>query len=375
MPGIFEILMLCIIVVAACPMFMRSRIPVSALVPTGLAMFGLGLFVFGLYFTIPNPHESDTMSQQHTLNIDPAMTGLSETMSAADPGQIPVASGGTTYDATDNPSDRATLRVEQTEDGNMLVHPLSAAIVGSLLGTDTAVTLPTMIVHLTARAAMPMTTAGSRETSDVTIAAPSAIERPAWLDNATDNRTVIRSEFEETQEQADAQLTAKLTRALLEEAITATDSESSEFPLEQNSFSMGDSAIAASILDRFSEEVPIPLGTGPKRMFRTAALVEFPADLKYQAVRHVKRSLQTRRTWTAGAAAVSLGFVMMLAAGLLQLAGSPRRVVRWCGIPLITLLILPGVAISSQLVHQMVTNRNTEIPLPFELPVTVIETH
>ena len=102
--------------------------------------------------------------------------------------------------------------------------------------------------------------------------------------------------------------------------------------------------------------------------------LDYPENLKDQAVRHVKRSVQTRRTWTVTAAAVSLALVVSLAAGLLQLVGSSSIFNRWCGIPLITLLILPGAAISSQLVHQVVTNRDTDFPSPFEFPVTVVET-
>ena len=121
------------------------------------------------------------------------------------------------------------------------------------------------------------------------------------------------------------------------------------------------------------ESVDVETAGISQRMMKTYALVHFPDDVKLQAVQHVQQSLQHQRAWTVGVTAACLGLVVMLGAGLIQLAGSSARIVRRVGVPLVALLILPGVAVSSRLVQRVVSHKNADLQSPFVLPDTEID--
>ena len=405
-PGTIEILILCIVgIFAARLVFFRGRKRVAVLVPVGIAGVLIGGPVFGNLFG-----NRSVVRSRESVDL---LAARVRTAAAVDsrPGQpqpIQINVDGYSDANVDDAADASSLRIEQTDHGNMLVLPLSASILETYLGPEGTAALEslsnavppefrqayalvpipgamgdavpglhalaTTIAHLTQAASTDPAKAGAAdgpEDSETPLAEAPAAERPAWIDQPPDGQIVVRGEFQETQKLAQAQLANEITRVLVAEATEALGAaESGVVPVR---LTLSDDAVAVSIRDRFAEEVPLTLGTGPKRMFRTSALVEFPEGIRTKAERHVQHSLQQQRAWTVGVTAVSLGLLVMLAAGLMHLAGRSSRFVRWTGVPLVTLLMLPAVAVSSRLIHRVVVNENpVEVPSPFQLPDTVI---
>ncbi len=117
----------------------------------------------------------------------------------------------------------------------------------------------------------------------------------------------------------------------------------------------------------------LELPTGPTTMFATSALVDYPEEMQSQAVRHIATSWQNQRTWTVGVTVVSLGLVVMLAAGLIQLARSPGRFARYVGVPVLGLVMLPGLLMSGRLLKQVLASEESRVPSPFHLQDTLID--
>ncbi len=235
--------------------------------------------------------------------------------------------------------------------------------------------LATAIAHLSRTMAIDsdaQETASSSDSAAPIPAEASAEVRPTWLDHPDEKQIVVQSQFEESQDLVQSQLAREMTRRLLEDAMDTVCGEPAVSMPELSRVSMTSNAVELSIEDRYSEEVILETADGPRRMFRTSALVQFTEAIERQAVRHVQWSVQHQRTWTIGATALGLGLVVMLAAGLLQMAGSSSRLIRWSGIPLVAVLMLLSVAVSSWLINRVVANENTQIPSPFEMPETVI---
>lgn len=400
--GPIEIITLSVLgIFAARLVFLRGRNRVSVVVPIAVAVVGFFLLTQGTRPRTRQPAASQPVSAVQ-MPIIPDLAPASI--------QINLDGPDTVVDS-DHPAAASSVRIEQTDHGNMLVLLLSSAILEAYLGPDGTAALEslshavspelsrayalvpipgsvkdavpglhalaTAIAQLTRTAAAESEAAVVEEpdTTDTPLAevAPVPLQRPNWFDQPTDSQTIVKTEFEQSPELVQAQLEKGVVQALLTEAGNTVGPGFSDLNHEERSFRMTSQAIDSSIIDRFSESVDVETAGVFQRMMKTYALVRFPDDVKLQAVQHVQQSLQHQRAWTVGVTAVCLGLVVMLGAGLMQLAGSSARLVRWVGVPLVALLMLSGVAVSSQLVQRVVCHKNADIRSPFVLPDTEID--
>lgn len=387
MHGIYEILVLGIVgVIAYRMLFLRRWNQISLVVPFFAALLIAGIVLNVVALRSPRgrrpaarPQSVVTSSVPVTVNVDSSVAG--------------------------------TVRLEETDHGKMLVMPLSQASLADYLGPEGAAALEnissalpeglkqayfmvpvpgavdgavpglralaTAISRVTETAARAFPASGgvaAENTNSLQVAEsePDAVVRPDWLTQPGENDIVVKTEFEPSPDLLEADLQKQVTQALLSSAWDEVAPRSAEKLMGQRPFQMTSSAIQSCIQDRFQEEVDLNTGDGT-RMFSVSALLQFPEDLKVQAKDHVQQTVQNQRTATVGAAAISFGLVVILAAGLLQLAGSSGRIARYVGVPLIALAMLPGVAISGWLVQRVAANENVDIPSPFALPDTLID--
>ena len=215
----------------------------------------------------------------------------------------------------------------------------------------------------------------AHEVSDGLAAEYRSNNAPAWFSDLNSNPLVVSSGFEPTDADAESELHRQVTRALLTHALTTVTGTDANVPstFEDRSFEMTSTAIHASIQERFNDRVNVPVNGEPVQMQRQSALLSFPAQVEASAVRHVTESLQNERTWTLAAAAVSLSVVVILAAGLVQIADSRRRLVRFVALPALSLLMVPGLVLTSMLMTQIARDECASQPAPFELPGTIID--
>ena len=400
--GPIEIITLSVLgIFAARLVFLRGQNRISVVVPIAVAVVGFFLLTQGSRSRTKQPAASQPVSTVQ-MPIIPDFAPASIQPNLDDPDIV--------VDAN-HPEAASTLRIEQTDHGNMLVLPLSSTILESYLGPDGTAALeslsnavspelrqayalvpipgsvkdavPGLHALATAIAQLTRTVAAESEatvveesdTTDTPLAevAPVPLQRPDWFDQPGDGQTIVTTEFEQSPELVQAQLEKEVVQALLTEAENTVGPGFSNLNQEERSFRMTSQAIDSSIIDRFSESVDVETAGISQRMMKTYALVHFPDDVKLQAVQHVQQSLQHQRAWTVGVTAACLGLVVMLGAGLIQLAGSSARIVRRVGVPLVALLILPGVAVSSRLVQRVVSHKNADLQSPFVLPDTEID--
>ena len=400
--GLIEIITLSVLgIFAARLVFLRGRNRVSVVVPIAVAVVGFFLLTQESRPRTRRPAVSQPVSAvQESMIPDLAPASI----------QINLDGHDSVVDS-DRPVDSTSVRIEQTDHGNMLVLPLSSAILEDYLGPDGTAALeslsnavppelsqvyalvpipgsvkdavPGLHALATAIAQLTQTAAAESEapvveepdTTDTPLAEVASVPlpRPDWFDQPTDSQTIVKTEFEQSPELVQAQLEKEVVQALLSEAGNTVGPAFSDLDREERRLRMTSQAIDSSIIDRFSESVDVETAGVSQRMMKTYALVRFPDDVKMQAVQHVQQSLQHQRAWTVGVTAVCLGLVVMLGAGLMQLAGSSARLVRWVGVPLVALLMLPGVAVSSRLVQRVVAHKNADVRSPFVLPDTKID--
>lgn len=215
----------------------------------------------------------------------------------------------------------------------------------------------------------------AHEVSDELDAEQSKNNAPEWFSDLKSNPLVVSSGFEPTDADAESELHRQVTRALLTHALTTVTGTNADVPstFQDRSFEMTSTAIHASIQEWFNDTVNVPVNGESVQMQRQSALLSFPAQVEASAVQHVTESLQNERTWTLGAAAVSLSVVVMLAAGLVQIAGSRHRLVRFVAVPAVSLLMVPGLVLTSMLMTQIARDECAIQPSPIELTGTIID--
>jgi len=401
--GPIEIITLSVLgIFAARLVFLRGRNRISVVVP--IAVVVVGIFVL---------MQETRLRTKRPVRPEPVAAELSLIIPDLAPASIQInLDGPDTVVDSDHSADPSRVRIEQTDHGNMLVLPLSSAILEDYLGPEGTAALEslsnavppelsqayalipipgsmkdaipglhalaTVIAQLTQTAAAESEASVAAEEPDMAETALAEVEpvqpqRPDWFDQPTDGQTIVKTEFEQTPELVQAQLEKEVGLALLAEAGNTIGPAFSDLKNEQRQLHMTAQAIDSSIIDRFSESVDVETAGVSQRMMKTYALVHFPDDVKLQAVQHVKQSLQHQRVWTVGVTTVCLGLIVMLGAGLMQLAGSSTWLARWVGVPLVALLMLLGVAVSSRLVQRVVVHKNADIPSPFVLPDTEID--
>ena len=414
MPGTIEIIIVSLAaIIAAKLVFFGGLHRLSAVLPVGIRVVVIGGLAFGALFssfsgdrTVGSPR-SVSNPVVAPLTIDQlAGVGVS-----AEPAHSQISAESEMDTGAALLSKTSGLRIEQTDHGNLLVSPLSDSIPEAYLGPDgTAVlerlsstvppelheayalipipgavgdAVPKLRALATAIARLSQTAIVDSETPATDIASPETTEtppaeapfesRPKWLTNPNEGQIVVQSQFEENDDLLQSGLAAEMTHRLLADALQLIGRDpSASLPLLKH-VSMGPGAVKMSIEEQFNDEARFETASGLKRMFRTSALVRFPEEIQRQAMTHVRQSVQDQRTWTVGATAVSLGLAVILAAGLLQLTRTSSRLIRWSGIPLVTVLMLFSLAVSSRLIDHVVSNESTEVPIPFELPTTVID--
>lgn len=403
----FEILMLCLLgVIAFRVLFLRRNHQVSLLVPVLAGLLIVGVLLMG-YATVGSGSRrrdrdmARNARQTHVVEIPGSTELLAET-------------GSSIPDEALTTTESTSVRIEETEHGNMLVMPLSTAILEQHLGPDGVRALESMTsalpdelnqayfmvplpgavgdavpglralasaitqvaqnspVALTAESATDV----AAEADGPVVSEPAAqniVVRPEWIENPSDGQLVVTTEFEETRELVDLDLHKKVTETLLAEAWQSVAPEGTRQVRDGRRLQLTEDAVNSCIRERFQDELVLELASGPATMYATSALLEYPEELQTQAEVHVEASLRNQRTWTVGAAAVSLGLVVMLAAGLLQAGRSSRRLTRYLGVPLIGLVMLPGIAISGRLVQRVVARQSADVPSPFVLHDTVLD--
>ena len=414
MPGTIEIIIVSLAaIIAAKLVFFGGLHRLSAVLPVGIGVVVIGGLAFGALFgsfsgdRTVGSRRSVSNPVVAPLTID-QLAGVGASVERAH-SQISAESEMGTGAALS--SKTSGLRIEQTDHGNLLVLALSDSIPEACLGPDgTAVlerlsstippelrqayalvsipgavgdAVPRLHALATAIARLSQTATVDSETPATDITSPETTEtppaeapfesRPKWLTNPNEGQIVVQSQFEENDDLLQSGLAAEMTHRLLADALQLIGRDpSASLPLLKH-VSMGPGAVKMSIEEQFNDEARFETASGLKRMFRMSALVRFPEEIQRQAMTHVRRSVQNQRTWTVGATAVSLGLAVILAAGLLQLTRTSSRLIRWSGIPLITVLMLFSLAVSSRLIDHVVSNESTEVPIPFELPTTVID--
>ena len=337
----------------------RIRVPLRLsiiMLLTGGSAFGtlLATRVNAVPHAVENSSEAAHLSDTFAVDIEPTSRGrVSGSLWSGSVGQTDFDSARSEYSGSVMPE-----RLWQVSDAVSGLHALAAA---------TARWSQTVLIdsetHETAELAP--------STAPVPEEVPTEI-RPPWLDHPDEKQTVVQTAFEESPGLVQSQLEREMTRRLLEDAMDIVGGETAVLMPKLSRVSMTSGAVESSIEDRYSEEVILKTADGVRRMFRTSVLVRFTEAIKLQAVRHIQRSVEYQRTWTVGVTASALGLVVMLAAALLQMAGSSSRLVRWSGIPLVAVLMLLSVAGSSLLINRVIASESTQIPSPFEMPETVI---
>jgi hypothetical protein len=303
-------------------------------------------------------------------------------------------------------------RIEETANGNMLIMPLSTQTLEGYLGEDGSSALEkisnslpaefrkayfmvpisgtpaegvpglhalaTAIARMTNNTSTQVTANLASEIAEVIIEGPRAevpggTPSPEWMSRVDEDPLVVTSGFEATEDEADAQLERNITAALVTHAWESLSKEEpNQQLLKSRRFKLTSRAVDACIQERFNDNVALGVSDSLP-MQRRSALLAFPEELEAEAVRHVRQTIQNERTWTVAAAGISLSLVVMLAAGLMQFSGSDRRIARYVGVPIVALMILPGIAISASLVSDVAEEESTDIPSPLRLADTIID--
>lgn len=387
MLGIYEILILGIVgVVAYRVLFLRRWNQISLVVPVFAALL-IAAIVLNVFALRPR-NKPKPPARPQSVAANPAPVNVNVDSSVA-----------------------GTVRLEETDHGKMLVMPLSQASLADYLGPEGAAALEnissavpeglkqayfmvpvpggvddavpglralaTAISRVTETAARAFPNSGavaaeSTNNPQTGAADPDEVVRPDWLTHPAENDIVVRTEFEPSPDLLESDLKKQVTLALLSSTWDEVAPQAAAQLMGKRKFQMTSPAVESCVQDRFQEEVDLNTGDGT-RMFYVSALLHFPEDLKEKAKDHVEQTVQNQRTATVGAAAISFGLVVILAAGLLQLAGSSGRIARYVGVPLIALAMVPGMAISGWLVQRVAANENVDIPSPFALPDTLID--
>jgi len=391
--------------------FLRTQNKVSVVIPVVLGL--LAIVIFG---GLTEEHGSGPDSEPHadsqfsTVSLTPSPSEETETRDFDHFSEF-----------SDDGNAQPALRIEETEHGNMLVLPLSASALGDFLGPDaqkalqkisSAVppqlrqayalvpipgpvgdavpgiqALASAIAHIAETTYRPDETdtpeadASTEETAaDLQAEGPQPVARPNWIDQPGENRLVVKTKLIEADQPIESVLEPAVAQALLESSrqIVGVFWPRVMRTLTLNRrFGLTADAVADCVLDRHDETVVFDTREGPVAMQYSFALVEFPPAVKAQGVAFLRESLQHQRTWSIAAILVGLGLVVMLATGILQLASAPGRLTRIVGMTVLTLILLPGLALTGQLVRTVATNRS--LPLPdslhlLQLPDAVITT-
>ncbi len=390
--SVLGIVVLTILGLLALRILLRQRNQASILLPVAV--------LIGVFLLIGNEHRDSSRPDSQPDDVTESVSQLGQFRN------LPVEEALRAEAAAYSP------RIEETANGSMLVMPLSTQTLEGYLGADGSSALEkisdslpaelrqayfmvpisgtpaegvpglhalaTAIARMTNNTSTQVTANLASEIAEVIIEgprveAPTATPSPDWLSRVDEDPLVVTSGFEATEEEADTQLKFNITSALLNHAWqSVTKQEPDEQVLELRRFQLTSRAVDACIQERFNDNVALGVSDSPP-MQRHSALLAFPEELEAQAVRHVRQTIQNERTWTVSAAGISLSLVVMLAAGLMQFAGSDRRFARYIGVPLAALMILPGIAISASLVADVAEDDNTDIPSPMRLPDTIID--
>lgn len=365
-------------------LLMRRRNRVSILLPVALVAAGIVLF------SEESPEEQQVTVRKEEEQRLPSVL--------PDPEQ-----------AETDPSSSLSVRIENTDQGRLLVMPLPTDLLEEYLGPEAVAALQNLnsVVPdelLQAYFMVPLPAAAGESvpalaglaaavgrlasmhptgiTADVAAAVRDGLtselphdSAPEWFSERDRRPDVVTSGFETSREQAESRLREEIAEALLAHAWTQTvpDASSKDRRAARRKFRLTHVAADACIRERFADEVIVPAGGEKIRMHRITALLEFPDSLKQQALRHVRRFTRNERVWTLGAAAMSLSLLTMLAAAVIQVSRSPRRLVRYVGVPLLSLLLIPDAAVSTMLLRAMASGRHAPVPSPFELPDTHID--
>jgi|GEM_PF-3543857 len=391
--SVLGIVVLTILGLIALRVLLRQRNHVSVLLPICV--------LIGVFLLIGHEHRENAHAVSEASQDD------AESISESGPfSNLPIEEALRAEAAAFSP------RIEETENGNMLIMPLSTQTLEGYLGEDGSSalerisnSLPTELrqayfmvpisgtpaegvpgLHALATAIAKMTNDTSTqvtanlasEIAEVLIEGPRADAPPAspspdWMSRVDEDSLVVTSGFEPTEEEANTQLEQNITRALLNHAWkSVTKQEPDEQILERRRFQLTSRAVDACIQERFSDNVTLGVGDHVP-MQRRSALLAFPEELEFQALQHVRQTIQNERTWTVAASGISLSLVVMLAAGLMQFSTSDRRFAKYIGVPIAALMILPGIAISASLVTDVAEDESTDIPSPMRLPDTIVD--
>jgi len=205
------------------------------------------------------------------------------------------------------------------------------------------------------------------------IESPQPASPPVWMERLDDDPLVVTSGFELNADDANAALQQNVADALLTVAWNRVAGTVPDDRIrQQRKFQLTSKAVDASIQERFSDSVQLRAGD-ETLMQRQSALLQFPAKVEADAVQHVRQSVQNERAWTVAAAAVSVSVFVMLAAGLLQLAGSEKRLARYLGVPVVGATMLACFGFSAELVGNVVEKQNADYPSPISLDDTIID--
>lgn len=410
MASTFEILILSLLgVIAFRVLFLRRDHQVSLLVPVMAGLLIVGVLLLG-YASVGTGSRRERSSRNHNEEerLVVEVPGVAELLTET---------GSLIPDPAVTPSESTSVRIEETEHGNMLVMPLSNAILEQHLGPDGVRALESMtsafpeqlneayfmvpipgavgdavpglralasaitqVAQSSSIPAAPATSnaAGANDAvtaeADIDSAAvPTSVIRPEWVESPREEQLVVTTEFEESLDLVEKDLHGKVTEQLLSQAWQSVSDDSRQRFDSDRQLELTSAAVNSCIRERFRDEVELEMANGTATMYAVSALLEIPEELHVQAVHHVEGAIRNQRTWTVGAAVVSLGLVVMLATGLLQLGRSSSRFARFVGVPLMGLMMLPGIAISGRLVQRVVASESSKIPSPFVLRDTVID--
>ena len=361
-------------------LFLRTQNRVSVFIPVAA-----GLLLFSFWGNRLDDPRSSSDSISITLSAE--MGNESNSAEAETPEFAP----DTNADTETEP----TPRIEDTRFGKMLVLPLSAEALNEYLGTDGAAALDNISGVLppelrrayalvpiagTVGDALPGLKALGKAVTDLanqarrSAAEPTADTTPAWLESPSEDQIVLTA-FDEPGLAPAVVLQKKVTDQVLQDARTKL-SRSFELPETwtlRREVVLSENAVRQCLVEHYQETIPIRAGEESAAMQSTSALIQIPDSVRQQAVDRLRESVQHQRTWTVGAIAICLGLVVMLTAGLVQLAGSPGRVKKLVGIPVLLVILLPSLTSSMILIRDIARHESSPLPEALDLPSAVID--
>ena len=354
-------------------LFLRTQNRVSVWIPV---VAGLLLFAFwGERF------EERAGLPDESIATRPSENLLAE---AGEPGIESVANAG---------EGSSSLRIEETKYGRMLVLPLSADVLNEYLGTKGAAALNNISGVLppdlrrayalvpiagTVGDALPGIKELGRAVTELAsqsngAAEGTAVDKPEWLNDPRDDQIIVKA-YDEV---------GRVLESVLKEQVTETVIDRARASLRQTwdlpdswqphrEVRLSDDVVLQCVADHYLESIEISTGDTTETMQGISALIEIPESVHQQAVAGLRESVVHQRTWTVGAVTMCLGLAVMLAAGIVQIAGNPGRIIRLVGIPLLLILLLPCVTTSAVLIRNIGLDQTAPLPTSLNLPPFVI---